>query len=315
MNVDNILWKSLLNLKETATNGNCLGWVNKKNRFNTCYTIDDINDSYTALLLKKGLKINNNDLNNYKKIETSFDYVDLYVANTISQSHLFILKNYWPLSILKHINFKNPFILTHAAVSLDGYLATTNGNSRWIGNEENLIHAHRLRALFDAVLIGSNTVKNDCPSLNVRHVEGENPIRLVLSKTSRNFSNLKKISNTKTFLLRVSDIEFVDEDAIFDKIIYAKGYTKKEKLMSLIDSCKKENITSILVEGGGATLSSFIETDLINSMQLHIAPVLFGNGIKAIQLPSVNLVDEGIKLKQMELTPIGDSFMITTTLL
>ena len=76
---------------------------------------------------------------------------------------------------------KLPFICLHVAQSLDGKIATNSGHSKWIGNMENRIHSHRIRALVDGVMIGGNTLRNDKPKLNVRHVEGKDPIKIVIN--------------------------------------------------------------------------------------------------------------------------------------
>jgi len=95
----------------------------------------------------------------------------------------------------KKISGDVPFTMVHMAVSLDGKIATVNGHSKWIGNEQNLNHAHRLRAILDGILIGSGTVKTDSPTLNVRRVTGQSPTRFVLSNVSQDFSQLQKLES------------------------------------------------------------------------------------------------------------------------
>ncbi|MDH5604452.1 MAG: dihydrofolate reductase family protein, partial [Cyclobacteriaceae bacterium] len=85
---------------------------------------------------------------------------------------------------------KSAFTIAHFAQSLDAKIATENGASQWIGNEENLIHAHRMRALCDGVLIGAKTLKTDKPRLTVRHVEGPDPVRIVMGDGDYDFSSL-----------------------------------------------------------------------------------------------------------------------------
>lgn len=314
MTVENSLWKGLLGLKKKATNKNCIGWAYTGNSFVELLSKDEINNDFLALLIKTSSNFDE-DLEDFDSVKTAFKATNLFANQSISKDDLIALQNYWALSVIHHLDLETPYVFTHAAISMDGYLATINGHSHWIGNDENLVHAHRLRALLDSVLIGCNTVKNDSPSLNVRHVEGDNPIRLILSNTSDDFSCLKQIEDTKTFLLRSAKNHFEDEEKTFDKIIYYEGETQKEKIQSFLNKCKQENIKSILVEGGGKTLSSFIETGFVNNIQFHIAPLLFGNGIKAVNLSDVNFVNEALKLEEMQLTQVGDSFMVTTALL
>ena len=75
---------------------------------------------------------------------------------------------------------RRSFTVSHFAQSLDGRIATDLGDSRWIGCAENLVHAHRMRALCDGILIGARTLRTDHPALTVRHAEGSDPIRIVV---------------------------------------------------------------------------------------------------------------------------------------
>lgn len=315
MNISKVLWQNILDLKNTSVSENCLGWSFNGSSFSELHSTSDVNNTHNALLLKSHITVElKTELSKYNHIKIPYEGLSLFTNATISNDHVNILQNYWPLSVIHHLNSKLPHIFIHSAISLDGYLATSSGHSHWIGNEENLIHAHRLRALLDAVLVGGKTVINDKPTLNVRHVEGDNPIRLVLSNKCKDLSSLKATSECKTYLLRDSAYDYDNCTNHFDKIISFSGTCKKEKLTHLLRQCKNENINSILVEGGGTTLSSFVETKLAKIVQFHISPMLFGSGIKALKLPEVNLVSEAHKLKDMNMTPVGNSFMVTARL-
>lgn len=315
MKVDDTLWQKLLDLKSKAVTENVLGWAFDGTSFCELLSVTDLNNQYIAVLLKLNSKLSTNTkLSNYKHIKIPFEGLSFFVNSNITNDLLTVLQNYWPLSILCHLNTDLPYVFIHSATSLDGYLATISGHSQWIGNEENLVHAHRLRALLDAVMIGGKTVLSDKPSLNVRHVQGDNPKRLILSNRCEDLSDLKKISNCKTYLIRDSEYSYDNCTNHFDKMIFFNGTSKKEKILDILQKCKEENISSILIEGGGTTLSAFIETKFAKTIQFHISPMLFGSGIKAVKLPNVNLVDESHKLKNMCVTQIGNSFMITAGL-
>src|SRR5579863_6643298 len=77
------------------------------------------------------------------------------------------------------------YVLGRIAQSLDGRIATTSGASRWISGQADIVHTHRLRALFDAVVIGAGTVRADDPQLTTREVEGSSPVRVVLDTERR----------------------------------------------------------------------------------------------------------------------------------
>ena len=77
------------------------------------------------------------------------------------------------------------FVLGRIAQSLDGRIATASGASHWISGHEDIVHTHRLRALFDAVVVGAGTVRADDPQLTTREVEGPSPVRVVLDTDRR----------------------------------------------------------------------------------------------------------------------------------
>lgn len=216
-----------------------------------------------------------------------------------------------PLIFAPLIMNKFPFIIAHMAQTLDGKICTNSGQSKWIGNEENLTHAHRLRAMVDGVLVGGKTISNDLPRLNVRHVEGSNPVRLLLSNTFCDFDKLPKVADMKTFLLRRKGKEIKQIYDSIDKVIYYEGNTNQERLCDLLVKLKSNGIDSILLEGGPGTVSSFYNENKIDWLQLHIAPIIFGSGKSFIQLSEINSVSEGKKLNNVFYNKMGDGIMMT----
>jgi len=304
------LWSALLAFKKTLISES-LAWGFTGKKFTNVNDLANIKRIGFQALLVKDVAIKELEQEDYKKHLLPFEGLTLYTRTDFHSNLISFLKNYWPLSIITQLQNGRPYVFVHSAISLDGYLATLSGNSKWIGNEENLIHSHRLRALFDAVLIGRKTVLADQPALTVRHVEGKNPKRLILSNEGRDFSSLKTLQNVETILLR--NIEFGQKEvsSCFDKVLYFSGMTQTERLSDMLARCQQEEVSSILIEGGGTTIGSFIQAGLVDIVQFHYAPLLFGNGISVVQLPKIDTVDEAISLKNMQVTPIGNSFMVT----
>ena len=140
--------------------------------------------SFDAAIIKQDFKF---EISTGTQSFQRFDFKDFYllIDQYIDKEVYFLLRNYWTLIMeVKFHKGELPYVLVHMASSLDGKIALNNGHSKWIGNEENLKHAHRLRAILDGILVGSSTVKNDSPQLTVRHVEGPNPTRLILSNST-----------------------------------------------------------------------------------------------------------------------------------
>lgn len=221
------------------------------------------------------------------------------------------IKLFCPLAFAVLIGKDVPFIIAHMAQTLDGKICTNSGKSKWIGNDENLQHAHRLRAMVDGVLVGGNTISNDLPRLNVRHVEGANPVRILLSNTFSEFEKLPKVEGMKTYLLRRKNNTVDLKDDVISKVLYYEGNTNEEKLKDILLQLKNEGIESILVEGGPGTISSFYKEDRIDWLQLHIAPIIFGSGKSFISLSEIDDVSEGRKLHNVFYSKVGDSIMMT----
>ena len=185
---------------------------------------------------------------------------------------------------------KKAFVVSHFAQTLDGKIATHLGSSKWIGNQENLIHSHRMRALCDGIMVGGKTFEVDTPQLTVRLVNGANPVKIVVSKNK----SLRGTENND--IVWIADDVSVREDGILNcdhilQVLFERG------------------INSIYLEGGAHTTSQFLATKNINMVQLHISPIILGSGIGNFSLFPVNEISEGIKFTQFKYHKIGDELM------
>jgi len=196
------------------------------------------------------------------------------------------------------------------AQTLDGKISTNSGHSKWIGNTENLNHAHRIRALVDSVLVGGKTIAKDLPTLNVRHVSGKNPIRLLLTSNFSDFDKLPNAPSLKTILIR-NQAKPLNRSTNISKVIYYKNTKPEENIISILKQLKINGIHSILVEGGPTTLNGFLQAKVVNLLQLHIAPLIFGSGKSAFQLPEIETVSQGLHLQNMVYHQMGNAMMIT----
>ncbi|WKN44099.1 RibD family protein [Tunicatimonas pelagia] len=196
--------------------------------------------------------------------------------------------------------------ITHFAQSLDGKIATHQGDSKWIGNDDNLIHAHRMRALCSSILIGSHTLNYDHPSLTVRLVEGSNPRRVVICSTESDFSSLQ--SDTKNPVLVIGS----GDDPCLENTEYVQLPSNDVGKIACPDILKllfEKGLSTVYVEGGSATTSSFLAQKSIDVLQLHIAPLIFGSGLDSFTLPEIASVSEAVQFDRFYYKPIGDTFM------
>ena len=130
--------------------------------------------------------------------------------------------------------YKRPFITLKAAMSLDGKMCLDNSESKWITGIEARTESHLIRSENDAVLVGVNTVLKDDPELTVRHVKGENPLRVILDRNNRTPLNAK-IRNDENYLILNCDIK------------------------SALEVLVEKGILNLMVEGGSEVLSSFLK--------------------------------------------------------
>lgn len=220
------------------------------------------------------------------------------------------LRDYWALlTYMKRSEDDQLFVLIHMAQSLDGKVCTVNGHSKWIGNQENLVHAHRLRALVDGVLVGGNTAQSDLPKLTVRHVKGSNPIRIIYSDRFDGYDQLDKAAQQKTINVRTSGKASDPKKVISDYIYYDQD--ADNYLSNILESLSEKGLKTILVEGGPTTTSSLLMAGLVDVLQIHIAPIVVGSGKSSIQLREIFDIGDATQLENAFYSKVGDSQMIT----
>jgi len=189
------------------------------------------------------------------------------------------------------------FLAGHVTQTLDGRIACENGQSKWIGNEADLRHAHRMRALLDGVMIGAGTALCDDPQLTVRHVEGPDPRRIVLSGRGR---VLRGGAGLRVFTPPGCDV-VVDEtieDPLHDpmaRLIRVRSKTGSIEPGAILGALRDRGIHSIYLEGGSTAVSSFLQARCIDLLQVHIAAMVMGSGLPSFVLPAVDHVKDSIK--------------------
>lgn len=180
-----------------------------------------------------------------------------------------------------------PITVGHLGQSLDGFIATHSGDSQFVTGDDNIVHLHRMRALCDAVVVGAGTVAADDPQLTVRHVQGPNPLRVIfdprrrLAPTFRVFTD--QIGPTLYFCSRA--LVRAGESHLGSAAIVGVDSTKPGGgVAEVLGRLHARGCSRVFVEGGGVTVSAFLEADLLDRLQIAIAPVLIGDGRPAIRL-------------------------------
>jgi diaminohydroxyphosphoribosylaminopyrimidine deaminase/5-amino-6-(5-phosphoribosylamino)uracil reductase len=180
------------------------------------------------------------------------------------------------------------FVIARTAQSLDGYIATRDGESCWIGGSEDLAHTHRLRSLCDAVVVGSATVRSDNPQLTTRLVPGPSPVRVVLDTERRLAGHYRVFGDGPETLL------FCAPDVAGDPIHgAARAVTVRRgpfglDIEAIVATLADRGLRRIMIEGGGITVGSFLQAGALDRLHVTVAPLLMGGGIPAFPLSPVD---------------------------
>jgi diaminohydroxyphosphoribosylaminopyrimidine deaminase / 5-amino-6-(5-phosphoribosylamino)uracil reductase len=181
---------------------------------------------------------------------------------------------------------RRPFVVAQLGQSLDGCIATATGQSAFVTGEQNLDHLHRLRALADAVIVGAGTVAADNPRLTTRRVPGRNPLRVVLDPRRRLGGHHGVFSDgaAPTLLVCAEDASGgAAGDAELLRVPSRAGVLDRAAVLAALQS---RGCAVVLVEGGGVTVSGFLEAGLLDRLHLAIAPVIIGDGRRGLQAPA-----------------------------
>jgi riboflavin-specific deaminase-like protein len=183
-----------------------------------------------------------------------------------------------------------PFVTVKFAISLDGRIATKTGDSQWISGSESLTLAHQLRCEHQAILVGIQTVLADNPRLTVRHVEGRDPLRVIVDSRLRIPSHANVladgaahntlIATTETAdASRRAEIEGFGADVL---VLPAQDGKEQVNLQALLAELRRRAVDSVLVEGGSGIITSLLAARLIDRLVVAVAPKIIGRGIEAI---------------------------------
>jgi len=195
-----------------------------------------------------------------------------------------------------------PHIILSAAISLDGKIATRNGDSKF-SSKLDKIRVHKLRSKVDGILIGTNTLLRDNPILTVRYSKGKNPIRIILDSRGIIPSNsriIKTCKNVPTIIAVSKKITKKNLERLrkypIDIIISGE---KKVNLKQVLKKIVKRKIVKLLVEGGGTVNWELIRQGFFDEVIITVTPFLVGgkDAINLVQGTGFTKIKKSSKLK------------------
>jgi diaminohydroxyphosphoribosylaminopyrimidine deaminase/5-amino-6-(5-phosphoribosylamino)uracil reductase len=217
--------------------------------------------------------------------------------------------NYW-------VVHRRPFVTAKCAMTMDVKIATAEGESKWITGEKARAEAMRLRRGTDPILVGVNTVVFDDPSLTIRPNRKRPLHRLVLDPRGRIPLNAKILNDGEPTTVVVGERTPQKlQDAIAKKaaIMLLNESDAGLDLPSLLNQLGDQNVTSLLVEGGGETLWTFFNQELVQRVVFFYAPKVLGgrDSRKAVGGEGWSVAAEAPKLRDVEWSRAGADLLQT----
>ena len=193
---------------------------------------------------------------------------------------------------------KRPYIILKWAQTADGFMdidrSIVRDPSYWISSKLSKTLVHLWRVQEDSILVGTNTAKNDNPSLTVRSVAGENPVRILLDR------NLTIDKSTAIFSKNAKTIVLNEQlDSVEDHIRYVMLDFEQSIFPQLFDFLYKEKIQTLIVEGGKNILEQLIAQDFWDEARIFHASHSFGKGLKAPEIAGREIGNERIETDQL----------------
>lgn len=210
-----------------------------------------------------------------------------------------------------------PLVLGQLGQSLDGRIATETGDSWYINGRLARTHLHRLRALVDAVLVGAGTAAADRPQLSVRHVEGPDPVPIVLDPRGRvePIGPLFERQAHQPVVLHLvgADVELPEAPTGVERLVVPVGADGRIAPQTVIELLAARGLQRILIEGGGITVSMFVDADCLDHLHLLVAPLLIGSGRPGLVLPAIDRLSEA-RRPPIRSFPLGDELLVDVRL-
>ena len=186
---------------------------------------------------------------------------------------------------------KRPYIILKIASTLDGYIAEINGHSKWITNKKSRKSSHRLRSSCQAILVGNNTLVKDNPSLT-SHGNGKNP-KIIVFHNEMNSISEKKVYQRDPIIITKSKLNSNPE----------------KNIQYILNYLYKKSYQTLLVEGGGKTISHFLDSRLFDELHIYYAPKLIGTGIPLYT--GKNTIQNNLKLRIQQIHNYSNDIKIT----
>ena len=207
-----------------------------------------------------------------------------------------------------------PYVALKYAQTLDGRIATSTGDARWISGEQERRTSHALRAACDAVLVGVGTVLADDPQLTVRMVPGNSPIRVVLDSGLRTPDDARVLSDDAATTIVTTSASSAERRTELRRrgvsVLVVPAGSHGVDLGAALRALLGDGIRSVLVEGGARVITSFLSLGLADRLVVGIAPRVLGSGTEAVRDLGITEVASSIRIEHRAVHVVGDDVLI-----
>ncbi len=214
---------------------------------------------------------------------------------------------------LKYISKRRPWVTINAGVTIDGKLSDNNRNSQWVTGEELRSVSHSFRGEFSAIIVGSATVKDDDPMLTIREEgwEGKKFVRVILDTENRLSTKMNIFNTGKEWPLYIfSGKEYRNSGRKCDDHFFVDSGHGGLDLNEVLRILGEKEIASVLVEGGGALISSFLSSGLCDEVVLFTADKFLG-GKNSVEFFSEGVpITDPVKLKSRSIMELDGGYII-----
>lgn len=221
---------------------------------------------------------------------------------------------------IHYITNSTPFVIFKTAMSLDGKIATSTGESRWISSAISRTFVHDLRSKVSAIMVGVSTILKDDPLLTTRLDDpfARNPVRVVMDSSgrtpldSRLFSSIDEAPLIIMTTVRANSSIVEAYRKAKAEVIILKRTEREAMVVEALAELGRRGLDSLLLEGGGTLADSFMRAGAIHKYIAIVAPLVIGGADALTPVEGVGFgrLDTACHLERMKATPRGEDIIV-----
>lgn len=218
---------------------------------------------------------------------------------------------------IKYVTTHMPFVAAKCAQTLDGKIATANGDSKWITSEKTRQLARSIRGRYDAILVGINTVLKDNPRLSafpktkrLKKIIVDSSLRIPLRASLFKNTPPQDCVIATTAKANRSKLKALQQKGV--QVIFCPSREGKINLNFFFKKLAQQEITSILIEGGGQVVGSALKEKLVDKMYMYLAPKIIGDrrAVNSIDGLNVSRLHQCVQLDKMDMKKVAQDILL-----